>query len=259
LTTMTADLTIVIPIWDHHVQFLPRCLQAIHDEAIPVELVVIDNASTVQLRERPTDAQHITLAKRHSIGGARNAGLAHVNTPFVLFADADDQIAPGSLVRSLALLRRHPGAAGVLGRSLVEEHGHYRRGIRPSVSFRLACRITPWLASLFWLTGYQCSITSTLLRTDTVRRAGGFADDNIAEDWQLAARMSRRGHFICLDEPVRIYHRHNHAARNTAPHPPPNALRRTICDDCLTDPRATPAQRLVASALRSQTGRRQNA
>jgi glycosyltransferase involved in cell wall biosynthesis len=248
---MTTDLTIVIPIWDHHVQFLPRCLQAIHDEAIPVELVVVDNASTVPLLELPPDAQHVTLAERQSIGGARNAGLTHVNTPFVLFADADDQIAPGSLVRNLTLLRRHPDAAGVLGRSLIEEHGHHHRGLRPRISFRLACRTTPWLASLFWLTDYQCSITTTLLRTDTVRRAGGFADDNIAEDWQLAARMARRGHFICLDKPVRIYHRHTHAARNTTPHPPPGALRRTICDDCLTDPAASPAQRLFASALRN--------
>jgi glycosyltransferase involved in cell wall biosynthesis len=250
---MTADLTIVIPIWDHHVQFLPRCLRAIHDEGIPVELVVVDNASTVPLLELPSGARHITLAERQSIGGARNAGLAHVHTPFVLFADADDQITPGSLVHNLTLLRRRPDAAGVLGRSLIEEHGHHRRGLRPTISFRLACRVTPWLASLFWLTGYQCSITSTVLRTDTVRRAGGFADDNIAEDWQLAARMARRGRFICLDEPVRIYHRHTHAARNTAAHPSPSALRRTICEDCLTDPRATPAQRLVASALRSQS------
>jgi cellulose synthase/poly-beta-1,6-N-acetylglucosamine synthase-like glycosyltransferase len=246
---MTADLTILIPIWDHHVQFLPRCLQAIHDEAIPVKLVVVDNASTVPLLELPADAQRITLADRHSIGAARNAGLAHVNTPFVLFADADDEITPGSLVHGLALLRRHPDAAGVLGRSLVEEHGDHRRGIRPRISFRLACRITPWLASLFWLTDYQCSITSTLLRTDTVRRAGGFADDNIAEDWQLAARMARRGRFICLDEPVRIYHRHTHAARNTTPHPPSKSVRAAISADCLIDPAASRAQRLFASAL----------
>jgi len=253
---MAANVSIVIPVWDSHTQLLPRCLQAIRNEPVAVELIVVDNASTVPLAGLPPNARCVRLSERQSIGAARNAALAVVNTPFIVFADADDEVAPGSLAHSLTLLQHDPHAAGVLGRSLVEEHGHYRRGLRPTTAFRLACTYTPALAPLFWLAGYQCSITSTLLHTATVHDAGGFADADIGEDWHLAARMARRQRFICLDQPVRIYHRHPDAARETRPVPPTRALRQNIYADCIADRSSSPTQRLAASALRRLPPRR---
>jgi glycosyltransferase involved in cell wall biosynthesis len=249
---MPANLTIVIPVWDHHTSLLPRCLTAIHNEPVTADLVIVDNASSIPLDEPTRGEQRITLTQRHSIGAARNAGLTHVNTPYVVFADADDEIARGSIARSLKLLHSHPAAPGVLGRSIVDEHGHQRRGRTPRTAFRLASRHFPRLAPLFWLAAFQCSITSTVLRTRIVRDAGGFGDTDMSEDWQLAARLARRGHLICLDEPVRIYHRHPSAAR-IASRPAATTLRRTICVDCIIDPRATRTHRLVASALRHRS------
>lgn len=246
---MASDLTIVIPVWDEHTRLLPRCLQAIHNEPITADLVLVDNASNLPF-EIPPDARRVTLTERQSIGAARNAGLAHVTTPLVVFADADDEIAPGSLARNLILMERQPDAPGVLGRSIVEEHGRLRRGITPHLAFRLASRHAPSLAPLFWLIAFQCSITSTVLRTASVRDAGAFPDTHVAEDWRLAARLARQGPFICLDEPVRIYHRHPAAARNINPPHPARAVRQDICTDCLTDPHATTTQRLLASILR---------
>jgi hypothetical protein len=89
-----------------------------------------------------------------------------------------------------------------------------------------------------------------VLRTATVRDAGGFADTDTAEDWQLAARLARRGPFICIDDPVRIYHRHPNATRITNTQPPTHTLRHIICTDCLNDPRAPATQRLIATLLR---------
>jgi len=245
---MATDLTIVIAVWDEHTHLLPRCLQAIRHEHVAADLVLVDNASSSPF-DRPADAQCITLTERRSIGAARNAGLTEVDTPFVVFADADDEIASGSLSRSLALLKRKPGAPGVLGRSIVEEHQRCRRGRTPHTAFRLASQYAPSLAPFFWLFAFQCSITSTVLRTATVRDAGGFPDSSSDEDWQLAARLARRGHFICLDEPVRIYHRHPAAARTTSAGQSGRTRRRRIYDDCITDPRARATDRLLASVL----------
>jgi len=246
---MATDLTIVIAVWDQHARLLPRCLQAIRNEPVAADLVLVDNASGLPL-DIPRGARLITLTKRQSIGAARNAGLAQVNTPFVVFADADDETAPSSLNRGLALLHRQPRAPGVLGRSIVEEHQRCRRGRTPRTAFRLASQYAPSLAPLFWLFAFQCSITSTVLRTATVRDAGGFPDSSSDEDWHLAARLARRGPFICLDQPVRIYHRHPAAARNTKPHQPGRTQRQRICADCITDPHANAAHRLLASILR---------
>lgn len=246
---MAPDLTIVIPVWDHHAHLLPRCLDAIRQQHVPVHLVVVDNASTIPI-QAPDDALHITLTTRHTIGAARNAGLAHVATPYVVFADADDEITPGALARSLPLLQQHPDASGVVGHSLVHEDGHHLRlGRTPRTTFRLISRYAPRLAPLLWLTKFQCSITSTVLRTAAVRDAGAFPDTNLSEDWQLAARLARRGQLIYLDQPIRIYHRHPHAARNTTTPASTSTLRRIVCNDCIMDPRARAADRLLARMM----------
>jgi glycosyltransferase involved in cell wall biosynthesis len=228
---------------------LPRCLDAIEREQLATALVVVDNASQEPL-ELPETAQRVTLATRLTVGAARNAGLKHVDTPYVVFADADDEVAPGSLPRSLALLERNPRAAGVIGRSLVDEGGvDVHRGIRPTTRYRYASRFAPGLVPLLWLAGYQGSITSTVLRTQAVRDAGGFADANTAEDWHLAARLARRGGFVCIDDPVRIYHRHGRALRAREPRASAAEQRQAICDGCRADPASTRLHRGIAGVL----------
>jgi cellulose synthase/poly-beta-1,6-N-acetylglucosamine synthase-like glycosyltransferase len=243
-------LTIVIPVWDQHVELLPRCLAAIANEHVDADILIVNNASQQPI-DIPPDAREITLTRRHTIGQARNGGLAEVATPFVVFADADDEVAPGSLHRGITLLEQHPNAPGILGRSIVDEHEqHRRRGRTPSNRFRLASRYAPGLVPLFWLVAFQASITTTILRTAYVRDAGGFPDTNISEDWHLAARLARRGNLICLDDPVRIYHRHPAATRITdMDHPNATAQRQAINADCLNDPAATTIQRLAAQLL----------
>jgi glycosyltransferase involved in cell wall biosynthesis len=243
-------ITVVIPVWDEHASFLPRCLRAIATQHVPVELVVVDNASQQPIHA-PADAHVVTLPHRQSVGAARNEGLQTVTTPYVVFADADDELAPSALARSLALLERHPPAPGVIGRSLLDYGDRTAHGKRPTGIYRLISHVAPQLTPVLWLIDFQGSITSTVLRTSTVRDAGGFAYNDTAEDWHVAARMARRGAFVCVNDLVRIYHRHSAALRlSGARKPPPQLIRRAICDDCRSDPKATTLQRAAAASIR---------
>jgi cellulose synthase/poly-beta-1,6-N-acetylglucosamine synthase-like glycosyltransferase len=247
------SVTVVIPVWDEHVAFLARCVRAIACQDVPVSLVVVDNASEKPI-QAPEHARVVRLLHRQSIGAARNEGLQRVTTPYVVFADADDEVASGALAGSLALLRQHPRAPGVIGRSLLHHGSHTERGKRPTSIYRVVDSIAPKLTSVLWLVDFQGSITSTVLRTSAVRDAGGFADNDTAEDWYLAARLARRGAFVCIDDLVRIYHRHSAALRlRRDRNPAPQLVRRAICDDCLSDPRATPVQRAVAASVRHRS------
>lgn len=246
---MTPAVTAVVPVWDGHVEMLDRCLRALNGEQVLMVVVVVDNASETPV-EVPSTWQRLTLTARSTIGAARNAGLEQVDTQYVVFADADDEVSPGSLSRSLDLLKRQPEAVGVIGRSLVDEGGdNVHRGIRPTARYRYAARLTPGLIPFLWLVGYQGSITSTVLRTKVVRDAGGFPDANIAEDWHLAARLARRGPFICIDDQVRIYHRHHGALRTRGPRTSTATQRLAVCADCRLDQRSTRLQRCTAAAL----------
>jgi hypothetical protein len=112
-----------------------------------------------------------------------------------------------------------------------------------------ATRFAPGLVPFAWLVGYQASITSTVLKTQAVRDAGGFPDANIAEDWYLAARLARRGPFICIDDEVRVYHRHPGALRTRGPRTSTATQQRVVCANCRLDERSTRLQRYRAVGL----------
>jgi len=252
---MTPAVTVVVPVWDGHVELLPRCLRALDREQVPMAVIVVDNASETPVEVPPT-SQRLTLTTRSTIGTARNAGLERVDTPYVVFADADDEVAPGSVCRSLDLLERSPQAVGVIGRSLVDEGGgNVHRGIRPTALYRYATRFAPGLVPFAWLVGYQGSITSTVLKTQAVRNAGGFPDANLAEDWYLAARLARRGPFVCIDDEVRVYHRHPGALRTRGPRTSTATQQCVVCANCRLDERSTRLQRWAAAALTSVSRR----
>jgi cellulose synthase/poly-beta-1,6-N-acetylglucosamine synthase-like glycosyltransferase len=179
---------------------------------VPYELIIVDNASEIPI-DLTTNARHIRLDTRHTTGGARNAALEHVATEYVVFADADDEVAPDSLRKSLNDLTRHRRAAGVIGRSVVYEHGRpVRIGKRPKPAVYAIGRAVPGSDLALWLTGFRGSITSTVLRTQAVRTAGGFGDLDHGEDWILAARIARRRPFRWTTRTVRHYHRHPDAS-----------------------------------------------
>jgi glycosyltransferase involved in cell wall biosynthesis len=241
-------VTAIVPVWDQHSAFLPRCLHAINAQHVPIEIVVIDNASEYPIQS-PSNTRVIRLPRRLTVGAARNAGLQLATTPYVVFADADDELAPGSVARSIALLARHPEAIAVIGRSTIDYGDRTARGIRPTPFYRLTSHLAPALVPLLWLVDYQGSITSTLLRTANVLDAGGFADADVAEDWHLAARLSRRGPLLCTDRPVRTYHRHRAAIRQRPARTRTALTKNAVLRDCQTDPASTHFQALVAAAL----------
>jgi glycosyltransferase involved in cell wall biosynthesis len=84
--------------------------------ASPEHVIVVDDDST-----DGTEAVVAGLGTRyikvrcHSMGGAKNAGLAHVDTPYVTFLDDDDAWLPGNMEEQLHALESHPAAAFAYG------------------------------------------------------------------------------------------------------------------------------------------------
>jgi glycosyltransferase involved in cell wall biosynthesis len=121
----TASLTVVIPVWDDYVRWLPDCISSIANQRPdpPLDILVVDNASGTALPALPAGVGRTRLPTRVSLGAARNHGLARINTPFVAFADADDLFPAGYFAFALARLHlshgqptaRSPPAATVAG------------------------------------------------------------------------------------------------------------------------------------------------
>lgn len=206
-----AEVTVVIPAWD---TYAGRALAAAEAFAVPDaggeragRVIIVDNASAVDIAPLPPGVELLRTGRRLTIGGARNAALPHVRTPWVLFWDADDRLLHGGMLGRLTAATAD-GVVAVCAGSMGWEPGSGRR--------------TPWpwprpavaaLATSRWRLALAASVTNpfpttgpALLQTAAVRDAGGFHEAlGYAEDWVLAAALTRRGRIVFLPAPERLY------------------------------------------------------
>lgn len=195
--------TVVVPVWDGYVAgLLSRALVTLTSQDSPAQVLIVDNASTAALPELD-GLQVVRSARRLSLGAARNLGLAHVSTPNVIFWDADDEMLPGTIRFLEAAIDRDSrlsafAAAIIEGRSGAR-HRWPRRWVgrlmqRPRLFAAIDC---VW--SLYPSTG------ATIMRTELVRDAGGYADAESGEDWCLGVSLAFRGRIGWSERAGRIY------------------------------------------------------
>lgn len=197
-------MTVVIPVWGpRYLEDLPRALSSVRAENKQTPIVVVDNASEPAVPERD-DVKLVRSAKRLSAGAARNLGLDATETEYVVFLDADDELAPGALTGLVEGIEGAPEAA-IFAFSLVEA-GSGRRHRSPR-------RFVPALASSPRLLALLTSVWSlvpiqgnAIMRTAWVREAGGYADCDGGEDWVLAASQAFRGRVVLDPRPGLVYH-----------------------------------------------------
>jgi hypothetical protein len=167
--------------------------------------------------------------ERLCVGAARNFALPHIDTPEVVFCDADDRLLPGSLAFLQERMGARSGLVGCLGRDVswdaaTETKVVLRRSPKPVVSrvsrFRRSFALVNLRFNCFPLRG-------AALRTAAVREAGGFGDSNLGEDWVLGTQLAFRGRLEFHERPV-VLRRVHSGSLWYRPHAPSDYLRR--CD-----------------------------
>ncbi len=173
---------------------------------MPAQVLVVDNASRVELPPLPGTSV-IQSTTRLTLGAARNLGLAHVSTPCVIFWDADDVMLPGTLASLESAIAADPSVVAY-GQAIVENPAGSR--------FRWPRR---WISSLLrWprlFAIFNCvwsvypATGATIMRTDVVRSAGGYADNDTGDDWCLGVSLAFRGKLGWSERPGRLYRDHD--------------------------------------------------
>lgn len=200
----TATTTVVIPVWDAYVfPHLAEAVASLTAQAVPVEIVVVDNASATELPALE-GVEVVRSPVRLNLGSARNLGLARVRTPLVMFWDADDTMLTGTLAFLQESIVADPGLAA-FGTAIIESpSGQRHRWPRRWMPRLARHRALFALADCVW-TMYP-STGATIMRTDLVRDAGGYGDAESAEDWSLGVSLAFRGGIGWSERPGRIYH-----------------------------------------------------
>ena len=126
---MTAPLvTVAVPSFNQG-QFLDAALSSIFEQAVPVEVFVLDGGST-------DDSLDVIRKWEHRLAGWRsgrddgqaaaiNEGVAQGSAPYVCWLNSDDWFMPGGLQALVNALEAYPAAPAVYGRAwnVVQESG----------------------------------------------------------------------------------------------------------------------------------------
>jgi glycosyltransferase involved in cell wall biosynthesis len=204
-------LTVVVPVWDEYVRFLPDCLAHIRSQdGVEPRVLVVDNASTVDLPDLPDGVALTRLPTRIAAGPARNAGLALVTTPYVCFVDADDIPLPGTFRFCIERLERRPDVVACATASLAWDAETNERAAMDWPRRHVYRLVRHRHVFALYMLG-RCALpltTRTILRTETARDAGGFGGGNLAEDWTLGAALAFRGTVELHHRPGHLYRQH---------------------------------------------------
>ncbi len=189
----------VIPAYNES-RFLAQALSSLIAQTYPYwRAIVVDDQSVdttaniaVGFSERDSRIEVLRLRRNSGLPAARNAGLAQVRDPFVLFLDGDDALFPDALEFRVQLLSEDDSAAGAYGKirqvpvdaTWREEAAHRRRNATDRrVTLISAAGENPF------------GIHEVLLRTESALALGGF-DESLrdgGEDVDFWARALRSG------------------------------------------------------------------
>lgn len=158
---------------------------------------------------KSAEAQGVPFIYVHglTLHGARNAGLAQVETTYVVFLDADDELRPGyceTLLKGTANIR-------VPSVQYVTPGGRPRQPYVPRVAgHNHACEARCLLDGNY-------AVIGSMVRVDMLRDVGGFRDEVVYEDWSAWLRMYRSGATVeTIPDAVYVAHV-NPQSRNRAP------------------------------------------
>lgn len=195
-------------VWDDYARFLNDALTSVWAQQRDVALLVLDNASCVPIEVPDPRVRLHRSRRRHPLGAARNEALALVQTPLVLFLDADDTLLPNAVLVLEGLMAARP--------TLVAAGGGFRRLVpedAPAALLALGAWPPSWTATLVSHRTMLCAIMTirnvfpsvgAVLNTAVVRREGGFPS-HLHEDWSLAAALCLAGPVELTTTPVLSY------------------------------------------------------
>ena len=193
-------VAIVIPAHNES-RYLAQTLESLQAQTYEFwRTIVVDDQSSdtttsiaASFSRRDPRIEVLRLRRNAGLPAARNAGLAQVTEPFVLFLDGDDALFPDALASRVALLATDEAAAGAYGKTRQvpatvnwrEEAGGRRRAASTQrVTLLSAGGENPF------------GIHEVLLRTETARSLGGFEESirGGGEDVDFWARALRSGY-----------------------------------------------------------------
>ena len=186
---MRETMSIVIPVYNRAKE-LPRTVASIvAQDYRPLHLILVDNNSTDESyavccnlqQQYQTDDLTIEVLQQPRAGAsaARNMGLEHVKSRYMMFFDSDDVLHSDSVSRYMQAFAEHPDA-DIIGSTILFDNG------AKSFLAKAVFSADPEPHIIHGTLSTQRFATHTQL----VREVGGWQEEyNGWEDWNLGVRL----------------------------------------------------------------------
>lgn len=165
---------------------LPATLASLDRQSTkPGQVLVVDDGSvdegTLALLRDVRDPVRVVRGPGAGPGAARNVGFAHSTAGFLLVLDADDQVAPRFIERTLSALQARP-ACGFAYTDL--EYFGERRGVHRQLPYNFHDQLFRNQVS-----------TCALIRREAWEAAGGYCEEMPfgGEDWEFFVSLGAAG------------------------------------------------------------------
>lgn len=134
-------VSVIIPAYNCS-QYIKRAIHSVLIQAVPVEIIVVDDCSSDNLEEKLRLSSYweqvIYIRNDRNMGVAfsRNRGVRLAQADYIAYLDGDDWWRKGKLKSQLALIKEKKAVLTYTGRQLAREDGHLLSQVLP-VSHRL--------------------------------------------------------------------------------------------------------------------------
>lgn len=215
----TGTLTVVIPAHDEEEFIADAIRSALRQTIRPEQVLVLADACTDRTAEiaRSLGASVLEVDFR-SKPDALNRALRSVSTEYMAVLDADSYFASDEALDVCLTTMREQGYGGVC--MSVTSHStkglfQRSRAIEWAAAHRVSRKVESWHGWVAVLSGM-----AGVYRTSAVLEVGGWSNDGLCEDVELALKMNRAGHhagfvsgaYVCVRDPESwsVYWRQSH-------------------------------------------------
>ncbi len=125
-------VSVVIPAYNPPLSLFSSCLNSVLDQNTPLEVIVVDDGSEQEVAgmlDRLAEQNKELRVIHQENGGvcaARNTGLQSATGEFVVFVDADDELAPGWLIEAVGIAEA-TSASVVMGKVVMTKQAPSRQ------------------------------------------------------------------------------------------------------------------------------------
>ena len=247
MTTASPRVSVIIPTFDRG-GFLEEAVDSVLAQTFTdFELVVVDDGSTDDTRERlQRFGRRVTCVHQpnRGVSAARNTGVARSSGDLIALLDSDDLWRPAKLARQVAFFEDHPEA-----QICQTEEIWIRRGQRVNPRKRHR-KPSGWIFEPS-LALCLVSPSAVMMRRGLLEAAGGFDESLPAcEDYDLWLRISRHSPIHLIDDPL-VVKRGGHTGQLSAA-PGLDRYRIRVLDKILATEDLTPSQYRAAADMLQQ-------